>query len=167
MERECIFGDIIKGTMRLNEYGKVLEHQWLRTEHVRTNIKLDEYAIMPNHFHGILIVNDNNDVRNVGARRCLALNNKTDVHKRATHRVAPTGITSGSLGAIIGQFKSAVTRQINKIRNTTSTPVWQRNYFERVIRNENELNTIREYIQNNPLQWDSDEDKPDNIGEQL
>jgi len=64
-------------------------------------------------------------------------------------------------------FKYQTSKQINKIRNSPGMPVWQRNYFERVIRNENELNKIRQYIQNNPLQWGSDKENPKNLVEQL
>jgi putative transposase len=64
---------------------------------------------------------------------------------------------SKSLSAIVGSYKSAVTKQINQIRQTPGIPVWQRNYYERIMRNENELNQIREYIATNPLNWNTDE----------
>ena len=148
--RECLFGDIVDGMVRLNEWGKIIKEEWFRTESVRPNIRLDAYTIMPNHFHGIIVVADS-----VGARRCLA-------HKeRATHRVAPTsGIRPDSLGSIIGQFKSNVTRRINASCGAPGIPVWQRNYFEHVIRNDEEWNRTREYIQNNPLNWETDEENP-------
>jgi REP element-mobilizing transposase RayT len=66
------------------------------------------------------------------------------------------------LGSIIGQFKSIVTKQINKTRNDPGMPVWQRNYYEHIIRNETEMNRIRQYIINNPSQWDNDENNPAN-----
>jgi REP element-mobilizing transposase RayT len=77
--------------------------------------------------------------------------------------VAPTTLQTGSIGAILGQFKSIAAKTINQIRNTHGMPLWQRNYFERVIRNENELHAIRQYIINNPLQWDMDENNPINL----
>jgi putative transposase len=102
---------------------------------------------------------------NVGAR--CATPNEMAEHGRATQwkatqRVAPTGPVSGSVGAIIGQFKSAVTKRINQIRDNPGVPVWQRNYFERVIRNDRELATIREYIVNNPMKWAMDKENPAN-----
>ena len=154
--RECMFGDIVDGNMQLNENGKIVWDEWLRTTYMRPNVELDEFKVMPNHFHGILILKSP-----VGARRCLAPCHAI-AKNRATHRVAPTCV-SGSLGAIIGQFKSLVTKQINTTRIHPGMPVWQRNYFERVIRNDKELINIRQYIHNNPMQWDIDKDNPLNI----
>lgn len=153
--RECLFGDIADGEMRLNEFGKVVKRQWVQTGVVRTNVELDEFQIMPNHFHGIIILNDN-----VGATPRVA-------QESAIHRIAPTkdipGARSGSIGAIIGQFKSIATKRINAIRNTPCFPVWQRNYYEHIIRTNNEMNRIREYIINNSVKWAEDENNPENI----
>lgn len=163
MEQGSVYGDIFDGTMQINEYGQVVQNEWMKTADVRTNVELDEFVVMPNHIHGIIVLSD------VGARRRLALPDreetddlsKTD-QNRATHRVAPTAV-SGSVGAIVGQFKSIVTKHINRIRNTPDRPVWQRNYYEHVIRGDEDFNRIREYIINNPLQWAEDENNPVNI----
>jgi len=162
--RECLFGDIADGEMRLNEFGKVVKRQWEQTRVVRTNVELAAFQIMPNHFQGIIILNDN-----VGATRRVARFPETRrvTGERAIHRIAPTkdisGARSGSIGAIIGQFKSIATKQINAIRNTPGFPVWQRNYYEHIIRNNNEMDRIREYIINNPVKWAEDENNPANI----
>jgi putative transposase len=148
--RECIFGDILDGDIRLNEFGQIVKKEWLQTGDIRHNLELDEFIIMPNHIHGIIVLNDI-----VGATRRVARN-------WAIHRIAPT-LQSNSIGSIIGQFKSIVSKQINLIRNTPGFPVWQRNYYEHIIRNEDELNRVREYIINNPLQWADDENNPLNI----
>ncbi len=147
--RECIFGEIIDGEIKLNDYGKAVQQEWMRTGDIRPNIELDENVIMPHHFHGIVIINAGNICRGMA-------------------RHAPTGrqfakpITN-SLSTIVGAFKSAATKSINISRNTYGMPVWQRNYFERVIRNENELFRIREYVRFNPVKWDMDEENPVNI----
>ncbi len=139
--RECLFGDVADEEMQLNEYGWIAANEWLQTGVVRPNVELDAFVVMPNHIHGIIILN------NVGA----------------TRRVAPTTLQSNSIGAIVGQFKSIVTKQINGIRNSSGLPVWQRNYYEHIIRNEDELNRVREYIINNPLRWADDENNPENV----
>ena len=105
--------------MRLNEFGEVVKWQWEQTRVVRTNVELAEFQIMPNHFHAIIILIDN-----VGATRRVARFPETRqvAQERAIYRIAPTkdipGARSGSIGAIIGQFKSIATKQINAIRNT-------------------------------------------------
>ena len=169
-DRKCLFGDVVNQNMQLNENGIIVRDEWMRSSIIRCEIELDEFIIMPNHMHGIMVINPP-----VGARRCLAPerhkhpNNNINGYSKdavhianpgATHRVAPTRLKSRSIGAILGQFKSLVTKQINISRNTPGMPVWQRNYFERVIRNEKELNIIRQYIQNNPAQWDIDNENP-------
>lgn len=153
--RECILGDIADGNVRLNQFGEIVKEEWLRTEQIRPEIKMDEFVVMPNHIHGI-IIND------VGATRWVASK------YGATHQVAPTGLdrpygpTARSIGAIIGQFKSIVTKRINSLHKTPLMSIWQRNYYEHVIRDENDLNRIRQYIIDNPRKWDEDEDNPKN-----
>lgn len=163
-QRECLFGEIVNGEMALNGMGRVVVDEWEKTGAVRKNIILDKFVVMPNHFHGIILID------NVGAmpvaRPCLVSNNESRATHgtRATHRVAPTGPLSGSIGAIIAQYKSIVTKRINIFRNNAGCPVWQRNYYERIIRNENELSNAREYIVNNPLKWVLDKENPVNCG---
>lgn len=166
--RECLFGDISAGEMHLNEYGEILKRQWLHAVVVRANVELDEFQIMPNHLHGIIVLNDT-----VGATRRVARfsQDRLTIQERAIHRIAPTnaqtkgisGAGSGSIGAIIGQFKSVATKHINKMRNSPGSPIWQRNYYEHIIRNEDEMERIREYMINNPAKWSEDENNPTNI----
>ena len=141
-ERELLFEN--------TAYKTIIFDEWHRTAAVRSHIHLDEFVCMPNHIHGIIVF-----IEPVGARRCLAQD------KGATHRVAPTKkIQSDSLGAIIGQFKSITTKRINQLRDTMELSIWQRSYYEHVIRNEDELNRIRQYIHDNPLNWETDEENP-------
>jgi putative transposase len=149
--RECLFGDIRDGKMQLNQYGRIVEGEWLWTAFLRPEIILDLYAVMPNHIHGIVIKNDVEDTL-VGATRRVAPSSDTTPH--------PNGPTSGSIGAIIGQFKSVVTKQINVLRQSPGARVWQRNYYERIVRDDDELNKVRDYIENNPLNWTDDENNP-------
>jgi len=138
-----LFGNVVDGKMALNGTGEIVRNEWHKTFQIRNELKMDEYVVMPNHLHGIIIVRD--------------------VPVGATRRVAPTnanGPKPGSIGAIIGQFKSVTAKQINRIRNIQGRPVWQRNYFEHIIRDEKSLYAIRRYIQDNPLNWDSDDENP-------
>ncbi len=162
--KECLFGDIVDGKMRLNEFGQIVEKEWLHTPIVRPYVELDEFVIMPNHFHGIIVLSDN-----VGATRRVA-QKRANGHLPGRGRFTESplqeriaGAPSGSIGAIIGQFKSIITKCVNQIRNTPGAPVWQRNYYEHIIRNENELSEISEYIFNNPLKWELDNENPENI----
>ena len=144
-QRQCLFGEVVNDKMVLSNKGRVVAEEWENTETIRKNIILDEFVVMPNHFHGIMFFSDH-----VGAMH----------QQRATHRVAPTGPRSGSIGAIMAQFKSIVTKHITTCHNSRACSVWQRNYYERVIRNENELSRAREYIINNPLKWAMDNENP-------
>ena len=152
--RTCLFGEIVDGTMILNSFGLTVFEEWTRTSQIRQEIELDVFQVMPNHIHGIIVITGNGagaSAAHVGAHGRAPL-----PHKR------PTGISRApkSLGSIVAGFKSAATKQINLMRGTPSQPVWQRNYYERIIRNETELDTIRKYIVNNPLEWAQDELNP-------
>ena len=163
-QRKLLFGEVIDGQMRRNALGDIVHAEWYATERVRSEVRLDAFVVMPNHLHGIL------EIIEVGARRRLApdADAKMADGKTATHRVAPTegvrsrphGPAPGSIGAILGQIKSLTKKAINKTRGTPGRPVWQPNYHEHVIRNEKELQRIREYICNNPLRWPSDRENP-------
>jgi putative transposase len=143
--RRHIFGEIAAGEMRLNAYGEIARMEWLKTAVVRREIEMDEFVIMPNHIHAIITIVECANVP-VGARR----------------RRAPTGIEQfgksipGSIPTIIRAYKSAVAARINRQRGTPGAPVWQRNYYDRIVRNKIELIRIREYIRHNPIRWEID-----------
>ena len=150
-DRECLFGEIVDGKMILYDAGRMIDEQWQELETRFPHIELDEYVIMPNHFHGIILV---------GATLVVAQETTKD---RAGTRPAPTEGTT--IGDIVGAFKSITTDQYINGVNTEdwqpfSSRLWQRNYYERVIRNEDELNEIRQYIIDNPAKWYTDEENP-------
>jgi putative transposase len=140
-ERACLFGEIVGGAMQLNECGALVASEWSRTAVIRPQVVLDEFVVMPNHFHGIVML---------------------EVSRRGVLPYARPSFQSPSqtIGAVIRGFKSATTKRINEIRGTVGVAVWQRNYYEHVIRHENELTRIREYVVNNPLQWSLDRENP-------
>jgi putative transposase len=122
--REYIFGDIMDCEMKLNEFGQIIMDCWNNLPNHYQHLILDISIIMPNHFHGIIIITN---VNNVGAGL----------------KPAPTIKKRHGLSEIVRAFKTFSSRRINQIRNTHGVPVWQRNYYEHIIRNENELNKIR------------------------
>jgi REP-associated tyrosine transposase len=140
-DRRNIFGKIREGKMILNKFGKIVKEEWLKTKDLRKNIDLDDYVIMPNHFHGIIIIESRDTAR------CVPTN-----EYRIFGQIQP-----GSLGAIVRSFKSAVTKKINKIRIEPGPPVWQHNYYEHILRNEMDLYFTRRYIELNPFKWELDE----------
>ena len=161
-QRRHLFGQIVEGEMVLNEAGKIARDEWFKTAQLRPYVKLDEdeFMIMPNHGHGIIWIVDED--RTVGALRGNA-------QARAEQRSAPTKsspaktVAPRSLGAIIRAYKSAVTYAVNAAENQRGAVLWQRNYYEHIIRNDRELNNIRWYILNNPIHWQLDRDNAQNI----
>jgi REP element-mobilizing transposase RayT len=159
--RECLFGEIRNGGMMLNEYGEIVRKEWMNTGIVRSYVELDEYVVMPNHFHGILVINGRGTA-------CRVRHENVRDESMGTARRVPmveqfAKPVAGSIPTIIRSFKSAVTKSINQFRNTPGHPVWQRNYYEHIIRSEEEMYRICRYIIENPAKWAEDEDNPENI----
>ncbi|WP_267965293.1 transposase [Testudinibacter sp. TR-2022] len=131
-DRMSLFGHIENDTMVLNEYGNIAYNEWLNNANKRKNIELDEFIIMPNHLHGIITITENL--------------NPNDSQ-------TPFYISSNTIGAIIRGYKSAVTR---KLAPFLGDKIWQRNYYEHIIRDEKSYEQIAEYIQHNPFTWEKD-----------
>ncbi len=151
-QRECLFGEVVGGEMALSEFGAVLLEEWNRTPEIRREIDVDACIVMPNHFHGIIVIDD---VDIVG--RATGIGGAT-----SQSPLQQSGPRPRSLGALVGGFKAATTEGINLLRGNSGRPVWQRNFFERVIRDEKELASIRQYIGDNPIKWASDRENPMN-----
>ncbi|WP_019498091.1 transposase [Pseudanabaena sp. PCC 6802] len=159
-QRECLFGEISNGEMHLNQYGQIIAEEWQRSSVIRQEIELDLWAIMPNHFHGIVIITDN-----VGANGRLPLlppPMQSDPSSLPDRTFARSSMQPKSLSSLIAGFKSATTKHINIARNSPSSPVWQRNYYEHIIRDETSCQKIRQYIQTNPIAWEIDRLHPNN-----
>ena len=139
--RQCIFGDVVDRKIELNKFGHILVEEWKRSKDLRQEIDLDAFVVMPNHIHGVVIM-INHDVGATG------------------RSPFPSGPAKRSLGAFVGGFKSPVTTRINQLRGTPGIPIWQRNYYEHVIRDEESLNRIRQYIVDNPARWSFDPENP-------
>jgi putative transposase len=164
--KEYLFGEIVDGKMLLNEYGEIVIKCWEAIPSHFVNVGCDEFVVMPNHVHGIITIT------NVGAQfiapsyvdchtsrySAINQNNKKNVINQGAINRAPT------VGGIMRSFKARCTCMINQIRNTPGTPVWQRNYYEHIIRDDRELQAIREYIRYNPIKWNEDEENPEMKG---
>lgn len=135
-DRVHLFGNIDSDGMHENELGNVVRHCWIEIPNHFPNVELDEFVVMPNHVH--IVINP------VGVQNIEPLPN------RYQH------VTPGSVGSIVRSFKSAVTRWCRK--NEYPHIVWQRNYFEHIIRDDKSLDRIREYIASNPEQWPYDKE---------
>lgn len=145
------------------EINKIIETEWHNSALIRPNIELDEFVIMPNHFHGILIIRERfhfsgavcRGVRGVCNTPLHSINETNSENKRQS--------PSQTLGAIIRGFKGAVTKKVNIWRLAPDMPLWQRNYYECIIFNKAELEAYRKYIRENPSNWDKDEFNPVNF----
>lgn len=158
--RVCLFGDIEDGKINLNSIGKLVVECWLSIPKNFSNARLDELILMPNHLHGIIIICDS-----LGKGEAFAEIFKSTVDTNLVNAspLRPIGTQQGSLGAIIQNFKSVSTRMVNQKYFEAGNKIWQRNYFERIIRNDRELNAIRQYIRDNPNNWKLDRENPINI----
>jgi putative transposase len=123
-----VLGNIVADTMHPNAYGKIATADRAQLSEQFVSVDLDSYVVMPNHLHGIVILS------------------------------GTAGDARPSLGCIIGAFKTMSTRHVNEWREMPGTPLWQRNYYEHIIRGENDLARIREYIAANPARWTQDDE---------
>jgi len=155
--RECLFGNIVDGEMRLNDSGQMVHSIWNDLPDRYPDIETDEFVVMPNHVHGIVVIR-RDDCR--GEVFSPPVVSPIPIIKQGGG-IPP--LRRHTLGQIIAFFKYQTTKQINKIRDTPRHPVWQRNYYEHIIRGEQEMNRIREYIIANPAKWTEDENNPENI----
>ena len=166
MNRECLFGEVRNGSEILNEMGRLAVSCWEALPVHFPRVTLDTWVLMPNHLHGILVIKpldiDRNDPAGVGAQHAAPpsgrlLNQDAFLEKSRTPRLE---VKAGSLGAVMRSFKGASTSGVNRLRGFRGPSVWQRNYHDHVIRNAEELNRIRQYILNNPREWEMDPENP-------
>ena len=181
-KRECLFGEIVEGSMHLSKMGVIVQQVWLESPNRYFHVVLDAFCIMPNHIHGIIILTDTlgrggselqrpsvtDQIREKSKiesdapqtrpyiQRPSVTDQIREESKIESNAPQTRPYTRHGIPEIIRAVKSFSARRINRFRGISGVPVWQRNYYERIIRNENELNTIRRYILYNPLQWKLD-----------
>jgi len=155
-QRECLFGTISQDKIVLSELGTIVRDEWLRSFEIRDELKPDAWVIMPNHFHGLLWFD----------RPIVQTQSQSDDDEPINDSVLGKSLLrrpARSLGSVIAGFKAATTKRINQHRNAPGTPVWQRNYYDSIVRDDRMLNHIRDYIENNPRSWSTDSLHPNNI----
>ncbi len=131
--RAELFGQLIGDRIELSDYGRIAHNEWHRTPHIRSNVTLQDLVIMPDHMHAILTITDRRGV----------------LHTPSSHQRLRS--PSQTLGSIVRGFKAASTKKINAARDALNAEVWQRNYYEHVVRDEQDLAAIRQYIHDNPV----------------
>jgi len=146
-DREEYFGTIENNRMKLSPIGEIVNQKWRAIPGYFDDVKIDEYIIMPNHLHGIITFIDR-EHRSINERiRARLVSPPEPPLKRNLQK----------LPVIMGSLKSGVTREVNRMPEAAGFG-WQKSYYDRIIRNRKELVLTREYIRNNPLKWDEDED---------
>ena len=154
-DRECVFGEIVDGRMVLNDAGRMVKLVWNELPQHYSGVDIDGFVAMPNHIHGIIVL-----TVGAGPRACPK-DERSHNEGGQPQGVAPTI----SLSDVVHRFKSLATARYRQgVRENNWRPfpgrLWQRNYYEHIIRTEEELNRFHEYIQNNPMQWEGDEENP-------
>jgi REP element-mobilizing transposase RayT len=145
----CLFGDIFEDRMVLSEFGNIADEEWRASEELRSEVELDEYVVMPNHLHGLVVFRpDDSGSGRPPSSAATALENRP---KR-------------SLGSLIAGYKTSVTTRINRLQESPGERVWQRNYWEHIVRTDQALDAIRSYIRDNPARWSLDRYHPNPSG---
>ena len=148
-DQQCLFGNIEDGKMQLNELGRIVVECWNRIPQHFSSAELDVCVIMPNHMHGVILLGTG------GAKR-----------QRPPDRSQPNRrgeVSSPTLGRIVAYFKYQSTKYINQHRDRPGMRIWQRNYYDHVLRDDTDLQRVRQYVTENPMRWELDRLHPDNF----
>ena len=163
-ERACLLGTVEDGVFVPSRAGHIVAACWEEIPRHFSGVETDEFVVMPNHLHGVLLVMDKSAITPLQGEALAGHDGQLKDPDRASasplqiRRLA--GTRSGSLGAIIQSFKAVSTRRVNQLGRTPGATLCQRNYYEHIIRNETSLDEIREYIRYNPMKWADDEYNP-------
>jgi putative transposase len=177
-QRECSFSEVVDGRIQLNAIGKIIQKEWRQLERHFSQIQLDAFVVMPNHVHGIIVIDtvgegypsfvrathpSADEIRDTNDILVDQMKDNLDGSPRQGARLQtrhPNGPQTNSLGAMIGQFKSLATKRIWALAEINRHPIWQRNYYEHIMRDNLEYRRIIQYIETNPLQWHDDQLHP-------
>jgi len=167
--RECLFGEVVEGETRLSRAGRIVQNAWMDLPNHYPHVALDEFVIMPKPMQGIIVLMDTGRGRSVSGEIVLpdkywdSMEPVPDLDQTCPYTIDKSTRSykyRHGLPEIVRAFKSFSARRINAMRRSPGRPVWQRNYYERIIRDEVELQRIREYIRYNPSQWESNQENP-------
>jgi putative transposase len=162
--RECLFGEIVDGEMRINEYGEIVQKWWNEIPIHFPNVQLGAFVMMPNHIHGIIFITTERRGEVVSPLEDPNNNiQDADVDENVTLGRVSLPLRKRTLGQIVAYFKYQSTKEMNRIETDKAiTKFWQRNYYEHIIRDEKDLQNKTDYIEANPTLWDEDDDNPRN-----
>jgi putative transposase len=163
-----LFGTVNNGAMAMNELGWIVWEEWEKSAQIRNEVELGPFVVMPNHLHGVVMIVPDNLVEAYGGApgsedEPVAATGPTSRQQGAS--LAPLRRQPRSLGPFVTGFKQATTKYFNDVQGTTGAPLWQRNYYERIVRSDDELSRMSKYIENNPMQWAMDRENDDRTGE--
>ncbi|NEZ60705.1 transposase [Adonisia turfae] len=153
-KRECFFGDVVDGVMEFSAIGHMAKRCWQEIPDHCENVRIDEYVVMPNHLHGILIIERRLDNPLVETFHGRSLQEGSSLSQKMS-AISPK---RGSLGAIVRSYKSSVTRWCRQ--NGYSRFAWQSRFYEHIIRADRSIDYIRRYIVKNPSNWGRDRNHP-------
>jgi len=162
-DRECLFGDLADGFVRLSQVGEIARNCWENIPKHFSAARLDEFVIMPNHIHGIVVIENDDcldDCRDVGRDVACYVSTGTGTGTGADNPMSKISPKPGSLGVIVRSYKSAVTR---RCRQGGYDFFWQSRFYDHIIRDDESFNRVREYIINNPIKWELDKNNPVNL----
>ena len=146
--RECLLGGTRNNKVYLSSMGNLVNESWIKIPGHFEDVRLDRFVIMPNHLHGIIVI------QRKPSKDIDIISSGVDSNPKRRAR---------DLGQIVAYFKYQSTKIINELRKTPGSPVWQRNYFEHIIHDNEEMEKYRKYIQENPFNWETDKENPINI----
>lgn len=157
-QRECFFGDVVNGEMRLSPAGEIVADEWMKTESIRPNVKMDVWVIMPNHVHGIIIITHRvgDDHRRVETLWHNVSTNNAQSDADASKN-NPSRLKRNSLGSIVGQIKIQCTKRIRA--SGIAEFDWQERFWDEILWDEKSLANVRRYIETNPANWERDREK--------
>jgi len=163
-QRECLFGEVVNGDVKLSPYGEIVQKWWDEIPRHFQNVETGAFVVMPNHVHGIIhIVERRGTVPVPEEYRANEISEEKNISSETLGGETPP-LRKSTLGQIVAYFKYQSTKEMNLFDNTgTVTKFWQRNYYEHIIRNDRDLQNKTDYINANPLLWEQDDENPINI----